>query len=114
MHISVLIPDELAARFGTGADLERRLLEAFGLAEFRAGRMTFTEVQRLLGFSNGPELDAFFEAHGIIEGVTPIEFENEHDRLAAARDLVERFRAFSAGKTLGGLNVLELIREGRR
>lgn len=114
MHISVPIPDDLVARFGNEADLGRRLLEAFGLAEYRAGRMTFTEVQRLLGFSNGPELDTFLEAHGIIEGVTPIEFENEHDRFAAARDLVERFRAFSANKTLGGLDVLELIREGRR
>ena len=114
MQISLIVPADYAARHGDGAVLERRVLEAFGLAEYRAGRMTFTEVQRLLGFSNGPELDTLFKAHGIVEGGTPIKSENEQDRLAAASDIVERSRALSAGKTLGGLDVLDLIREGGR
>ena len=33
---------------------------------------------------------------------------------AEADELVERFRAFRVGKTLGGLDIKELIAEGRR
>ncbi|HEY1933183.1 MAG TPA: UPF0175 family protein [Acetobacteraceae bacterium] len=78
MNVTVRIPDELAARLAAdGADLERRALEAFALAEYRAGRLTRPELRRLLGFGTRYELDGFLKAHGVNEGMTPEEFERD-------------------------------------
>jgi hypothetical protein len=39
MNLTLHIPDEMAARLATaGSDLERRALEAFGLAEYQPSR----------------------------------------------------------------------------
>ena len=102
-----------AARFGADADLGRRALEALGLEEYRAGRLTRPELQRLLGFPDAPVLDGFLRARGIAEDVMPAEA-GQGDRATAAADIVAQCRAFSADKTLGGLDVAALIREGRR
>jgi hypothetical protein len=117
----VPIPDELAARFGSEAELGRRAVEALALEEYRAGRLNRTELGRLVGHEPGPGLDRFLEAHGIDAGdqqpgnapQTNAEHTLESER-AAANELVEQFRAFRAGKTLGGLDIKELIAEGRR
>jgi hypothetical protein len=78
MNVTVRIPDELAARLAAdGADLERRALEAFALAEYRAGRLTRPELRRLLGFGTRYELDGFLKAHGVNAGMTPEEFERD-------------------------------------
>ena len=115
MNVTVSIPDEFAARFGTKAEFGRRVIEALALEEFRVGRMTRPELQGVLSLSSGAELDSFLKAHGIVEGVTPADAEGgQHDRAVATRNLVARFRAFRADKTLGGLDVGDLIREGRR
>ena len=117
MNVTVPIPDDFAARFGTDADLGRRALEALGLEEYRAGRLTRPELQRLLGFPDAPVLDGFLRARGIAEDVMQAEAEAEDgqgDRATAAADIVAQFRAFSADKTLGGLDAAALIREGRR
>lgn len=116
MNVTVPIPDDLAARFASEAELGRRALEALALEEFRAGRLTRPELRRLLGFETRAELDGFLKVRGIVEETTE-EVERDRqdlDRDAAASDLVARFRAFRADKTLGGLDILELIREGRR
>ena len=52
-----------------GADLERRALEAFGLAEYRAGRITLPGLRRPLGLSRY-ELDGFLKARGVYEEYT--------------------------------------------
>jgi hypothetical protein len=49
MNVIIPIPDDFAARFGSAAELGRRALEALALAEYRAGRMTLSELQRVLG-----------------------------------------------------------------
>lgn len=99
VNVILPIPDDLARRLGSGDDLARRALEAFAVEEYRAGRLTRPELRHLLGFATRPEFDAFLKAR---------------DRDVAASDLVARFRAFRADKTLGGLDPAELIREGRR
>ena len=117
MNVTVPIPDDFAARFGSAAELGRRALEALALEEYRAGRLTRPELRQLLGLGTRAELDGFLKVHGIIEGITMEEFEHDLqdlDRGIAANDLVARFRAFSADKTLGGLDPVELICEGRR
>jgi len=113
MNVMVPIPDDLAARFGSEAELGRRMVEALALEEYRAGRMARAALQKLLGFADAPELDGFLRVHGLGEA-TPLHTESEEDRRAAAADLVERFKAFRAGKSLGGLNIKDLIAEGRR
>jgi hypothetical protein len=77
MNVTVPIPDDLAARLGNGADLERRVLEALALEEYRAGRLTRPELRRLLGYATRGELDGFLKARGVDEGVTIAEFEQQ-------------------------------------
>jgi hypothetical protein len=51
MNIIVHIPDKMATRLAAeGGDLERRALEALVLEEFRAGRLSKSELRRALGF----------------------------------------------------------------
>ncbi len=115
MTVILPIPDDLAARLGEAGDVSRRALEAFAAEEYRAGRLTRPELGRLLGFGTLGELDGFLQARGIDAGTARARPKPElRDRAADAGDLVSRFRAFRADKTLGGIDVLELIREGRR
>jgi len=71
MNVVLPIPDDLAARLSANqGDLPRRALEALGLEEFRAGRLTLPELRRLLGFATRVELDGFLKSHGEYEDVT--------------------------------------------
>jgi len=81
MNIMVSIPDSLAARLGTEADLSRRVLEALVLEEYRAGRLTRPELRRALGFETRHELDGFLKDHGLNEGTTVAEFERDRETL---------------------------------
>jgi len=116
MDLTVPIPDELAARLGAADELSRRALQAFALAEYQAGRLTRPELRRLLGFSTRYELGGFLKANGINEGMTPEEFERDRESLerAKGKTLAAEFREFRHGRTLGGLDPKELIREGLR
>ena len=117
MNVMVPIPDDLAARFGSEAELGRRVVEALALEEYRAGRLTRPELRQLLGFVTSGELDGFLKDHGVVDGITVEAFGNQMqdpDRQTAANDIVARFRAFAAGHTLGGLDIKDLISEGRR
>jgi hypothetical protein len=78
MNITVHIPDDMAERLAAeGGDLERRALEALGLAEHQAGRLTVTELRQLLGFETRYELDGFLKAHGVFEEYTLDEIDRE-------------------------------------
>ncbi|MBV8524222.1 MAG: hypothetical protein JOY71_19200 [Acetobacteraceae bacterium] len=118
MNVMVPIPDELAARFGSEAELGRRAVEALALEEYRAGRLTRPELGRLLGFLTTSAIENFLNTHGIeARAGDQHPADAGHDdsvERAQASELVERFRAFRAGKTLGGLDIKELIAEGRR
>jgi hypothetical protein len=72
MNVTVRIPDELAERLAVGGtDLERRALEAFALAAYKARDLTHFELRELLGFETRFEFDDFLKACGIDEPVTP-------------------------------------------
>lgn len=117
MTVLVPIPNALAARFGSEAELGRRVVEALTLDEYRAGRLTRPELCQVLGFTTPGELDGFLRDHGVAEGITVEAFDRQMqdlDRQAAADDIVARFQAFAAGHTLGGLDIKDLISEGRR
>ena len=61
--------------------MTRRALEAFGAAEFAAGRLTGAELRRLLGFETRLQLDAFLKAHEIFEAVTVSDLERDRQDL---------------------------------
>jgi hypothetical protein len=114
MTITLPIPDDLATRLGEAGDVARRALEAFGVEEYRAGRLTRPELRRVLGFATQAELDGFLKARGLSAEYSRTDLERERqdaDQLAAP---VARFRAFRVGKTLGGLDPAALISEGHR
>jgi len=66
MNLTLPIPDDLATRLSAdGEDLSRRALEGFGLEEYKAGRITKTELRQLLGFETRYEMDGFLKAHEV-------------------------------------------------
>lgn len=77
MNVLVPIPDDLAARFGSEAELARRVVEALALEEYRAGRLTRPELRHVLGFATRGELDGFLKERGVVEGITIEEFERQ-------------------------------------
>ncbi|HEY2620043.1 MAG TPA: hypothetical protein VGI78_22060 [Acetobacteraceae bacterium] len=71
-------------------------------------------MRRLRGLRTRARLDAFLTTHGIDVARSAAQPERGQEESNQADILVARFRAFRAGKTLGGLDPAALIREGRR
>ena len=77
MNVLVPIPNDLAIRFGSEAELGRRVVEALALDEYRAGRLSRPELRQLLGFATRGELDGFLKDHASVEGITVEEFDRQ-------------------------------------
>jgi hypothetical protein len=81
MQLRVEIPDEIATCLAAaGGDLARRALEGLALEELRAGRITESQLRRMLGLAR-IELDGFLKAHGIDPDYTIDDFEQERKAL---------------------------------
>jgi hypothetical protein len=79
-EITVRIPDELARLVGASGAVERRVLEALALDEFRQGHLTRAELRRVLGFGTRAKLDEFLTAHEVFGTYTPEDLERDrHD-----------------------------------
>ena len=65
MNLTLRIPDELASRFASAAEMERRTLEALALDEFRLEHLTRPELKQVLGFETRGALDALV-SHGVV------------------------------------------------
>ena len=78
MDLNIPIPDDTAIRLRqvTG-DLSRRALEVLALEEYKSGHITKPELRRMLGFETRYELDDFLKEHGICEGFTLEEIEQQ-------------------------------------
>ena len=117
MNVTVPIPDDLAARFGSEAELTKRVIEALVLEEYRGGRLALPELHQILGFANQSDMTDFLKDHGLLEDVA---CEGSAGQVQASRlddetaGLVARFQAFAASHTLAGLEIKDLIAEGRR
>ncbi len=81
MNVTLPIPDDLALRLGDSGTVARRALEAFGLAEYKAGRLTQAELLRLLGFDTRHELDGFLKAQEVFEDYTLADLERDRRTL---------------------------------
>jgi len=74
MELVVQISDAVVGTLPSqNGDLSRDLLESYALEGYRSGRLTANQVQELLGFETGMEVDAFLKAHG-----APVEMTLEH------------------------------------
>src|SRR5580693_1205018 len=78
-EITVRIPADLARRLGTGGKVERRVLEALALDEFRQGHLGRVELRRLLGFATRAKLDEFLTGHGVFGAYTPADLERDRE-----------------------------------
>lgn len=115
MNVMVPLPDRLAARFGSGAELQRRVLETLVADEYRTGRMGKAELGEILGLTAPGAVERFLGARGLRRDDTPATAaDRRQDREAAAAELVERSKALRTGTSLGGLSIKDLIAEGRR
>ena len=123
-EITIRLPDALPRLVGTGGEVERRVLEALALDEFRQGHLSRAELRRLLGFATRIKLDAFLAEQGASGAPTLADLEREREDLTAVEPNDEsRMRARQAAAniiarrkcvTLGGLSIKDLINEGRR
>jgi hypothetical protein len=78
MHVTVEIPDDVAQRLlAAGGDLSRRALEALALEEYKSGRLTKSELRRLLGLRTRYALDGFLKAHDVFESYSLDDLERE-------------------------------------
>ena len=69
MQIVVEIPDDLAAQIaGDQRDLPRRLLEDVALGAYCRDAISRAELQHLLGFETGDELDGLLKQRGVEHG----------------------------------------------
>jgi hypothetical protein len=66
MEVVVHISDSIVASLPTrNGDLARDLLESYALEGYKSGMLTSNQVQELLSFETGMEVDAFLKSHGI-------------------------------------------------
>jgi len=77
MNVMVPIPDDLAARFSSEAEIGRRAVEALALEEYRAGRLTRPELRHVLGFATRGELDGFLNDRGVADGIAVEELDRQ-------------------------------------
>jgi hypothetical protein len=76
-EITVRIPDELARLLGAAGTVERRVLEALALDEFRQGHLSRAELRRLLGFETRGRLDEFLASHEVFGTYTTEDLERD-------------------------------------
>ena len=81
MNLVLPIPDEVAGRLGSLADATRRALEAFGLAEYCANRLTEAELRCVLGIKSRYELDGFLKQRGVFLSYTAEDIQRDQDTL---------------------------------
>lgn len=81
MNVTVIIPDDFAARFGTGIDVGRRPLEALALEEFRGERLSKAELREVLSFGTRGDLDGFLKERGLFEDYTLDDLDRERQTL---------------------------------
>jgi predicted HTH domain antitoxin len=74
-EITIRLPDELVRLVGASGEIERRVLEALALDEFRQGHLSRAELRELLGFATRGKLDEFLTARGIFGTYTADDLE---------------------------------------
>ena len=80
MTITLELPEDIAAHLSAlGENLPRAALEAFGLEQYRSGKLTAAQLRRLLGLPTRMDVDAFLKAHGVELEYTPEDLERDRE-----------------------------------
>ena len=82
-HIDIELPEDIASRLGEPDDLSRVALEALAVQEYRSGKLTHAEVQKILGLTSRWETDSFLKRVGAYLDYT--EAHLEHDLTVSRR-----------------------------
>jgi len=89
MQVTFNIPDDLASELlAAGKDPSRSALEAIAVEGYRTGRLTESEVRRLLGYETRMEVHALLAEHDICLRYTADHLDQDiaaSDRLHASR-----------------------------
>ena len=81
MRITLEVPEDIAAYLaGKGENLSRAALEALALEEYRAQKLSISQLRRLLGYETKVQVHAFLKQHGVYLHYTQDDL--EHDRQA--------------------------------
>ena len=81
MNLVLPIPDDVAEHLGEAGAVARRALEAFGISEYQAERLTESELRRMLGFETRYELDGFLKERGVFHAYTTEDLRRERETL---------------------------------
>jgi hypothetical protein len=74
MQITLDIPDDFAAHLiPAGCESARAALEALALEGYRSGKLTESQVRRMLGFEVRMQVHTFHKEHGVY-----LNFEADH------------------------------------
>ena len=81
MQITLEVPEDIAAHLaGKGENLPRAALEALALEEYRAQKLSTSQLRRLLGYQTKVQVHAFLKQHDVYLRYT--EDDLAHDRQA--------------------------------
>jgi predicted HTH domain antitoxin len=81
MQITLDVPEDIAADLAAkGENLPRAALEALAIEEYRAQKLSTTQLRRLLGYQIRMQAHAFLKKHGVYLHYTLADL--EHDRQA--------------------------------
>jgi len=83
-YVAIELSEEIASRLGEPGELARLALEALAAQGYRSGKLTHTEVQKMLGFTSRWDTDSFLKQAGAYLDYT--EADLEHD-LTVSRQL---------------------------
>ncbi len=78
--IILSLPEDIAAHLAAGGeDLPRLALEALGLQEYRVGRLSTAQLQRMLNYDTRWEVDNFLKKHGVELEYTLTDLERDRE-----------------------------------
>jgi len=78
MNVAIELPKEIARSLaGPDEDLSRIALEAIAAQGYRDGKLSHSEVQRLLGFNSRWETDVFLKQVGAYLDYTEADLESD-------------------------------------
>ncbi len=82
MDVQLQIPDDVARVFmNEQHDLSRAAIEALALEGYRSGRLSESQLRRLLGFRTRMEVHAFLKAHNVYLNYSLEELQRDLDSL---------------------------------
>ncbi|MBC7909123.1 MAG: UPF0175 family protein [Pyrinomonadaceae bacterium] len=85
MQVIIDLPEDVARQLQANEqDVERNVLEAIALENYRSGKLTQAQVRKMLGFQTDLQVDAFLKAHNVYLEYSIEDFEKDRETLERA------------------------------